>query len=70
LGFCLAANSSPVTAQIEVQGNHRVSEEAIRDHISSQVGQPFDPDRADGDRLCSLEDMVGIVDEWKSQQLA
>jgi hypothetical protein len=27
LGFCLAANGSPVIAQVEVQGNHRVSEE-------------------------------------------
>ena len=49
LGFCLASNGLPVIARVEIQGNHRISEQAIRDHISSQVGQPFDPARVDGD---------------------
>jgi outer membrane protein assembly factor BamA len=49
LGFCLAADSSPIIARVDIHGNHRVSEQAIRDHISSRVGQPFCPDRASGD---------------------
>jgi outer membrane protein insertion porin family len=36
-------------ARIEVTGNHQVSEHAIRDHISSKVGQPCDPNKVDAD---------------------
>jgi outer membrane protein assembly factor BamA len=36
-------------ARIEVTGNHRVSQHAIRDRITSQVGQPCDPDKVSAD---------------------
>jgi outer membrane protein assembly factor BamA len=39
----------PPIARIEVTGNRRVSGQAIRDHITSQVGQPIDPQRVDSD---------------------
>jgi outer membrane protein assembly factor BamA len=35
--------------RIDIAGNVRVEEEAIRVHLRSQVGQPFDQEIVDGD---------------------
>jgi outer membrane protein insertion porin family len=36
-------------AQVAIEGNQRVEEEAIRIHIKSRAGQVYDPERADAD---------------------
>jgi outer membrane protein insertion porin family len=45
----VAFTQTGTIAGVEVIGNRRISEQAIRDHIASQVGQPFDPDKVDAD---------------------
>jgi outer membrane protein insertion porin family len=44
-----AAELSPSVASIAISGNLRVEEDAIRVHLRSQAGQPFDQDTLDGD---------------------
>ena len=45
----LFAESEPVVTSIGVAGNVRVEEDAIRVHLRSQAGQPFDQEVLDGD---------------------
>jgi len=37
------AQGSPIISKIDIVGNQRVEEDAIRIHITQQVGQPLDP---------------------------
>ena len=39
----------PILNKIEIRGNHRISEQAIRAHISSSQGQPFNVAAVDSD---------------------
>ena len=61
LWLALPANSesAPLIARIEVRGNHRISERAIREHISSQAGQPLDIGIVDRD-IKTLYQMGGF----------
>jgi outer membrane protein insertion porin family len=43
------AQGSPIISKIEISGNQRVEEDAIRIHITQQVGQPYDPTAVDAD---------------------
>src|SRR5207245_2928139 len=45
----LGAQGEPSIARVGIQGNLRVEEDAIRVHLRSQVGQPFDQDAIDRD---------------------
>ena len=40
-----AQASQPIIYKIQIVGNQRVEEDAIRIHITQQVGQPLDPNR-------------------------
>ena len=44
-----AQRAAPVIAQIKIVGNQRVETDAIRVHITSQVGQPLNPATVDND---------------------
>jgi outer membrane protein assembly factor BamA len=48
LSIAEAQVGSPIT-KIEIQGNHRVSDQAIRARICSHVGQPLEPDTVSED---------------------
>jgi outer membrane protein insertion porin family len=41
--------AQPIISKIEIAGNQRVEEDAIRIHITQQVGQPYDPVAVDND---------------------
>ena len=41
--------AEPIVNRIDVEGNHRVSEQSIREHVASRVGQPLDPETVDSD---------------------
>ncbi|MFZ0677268.1 outer membrane protein assembly factor BamA [Candidatus Binatus sp.] len=43
------AQAQPIVSKIEIAGNQRVEEDAIRIHITQQVGQPLDPVAVDND---------------------
>ena len=43
------AQGSPTISKIEITGNQRVEEDAIRIHITQQVGQPLDPNAVTAD---------------------
>ena len=45
----LAAAGGPSIATVGIEGNLRVEEDAIRVHLRSQPGQPFDPEALDHD---------------------
>src|SRR5262249_20069879 len=45
----LGAQGEPSVAQVGISGNLRVEEDAIRVHLRSQPGQPFDQDLIDRD---------------------
>jgi outer membrane protein insertion porin family len=45
----LGAQGEPSVARVGIAGNLRVEEDAIRVHLRSQVGQPFDQDAIDRD---------------------
>ncbi len=47
--FALAQASQPIISKIQIVGNQRVEEDAIRIHITQQVGQPLDPSAVDAD---------------------
>ncbi len=42
-----AQGPTPIISKIEIVGNQRVEEDAIRIHITQQVGQPLDPNAVD-----------------------
>jgi outer membrane protein insertion porin family len=44
-----AQASQPIISKIQIVGNQRVEEDAIRIHITQQVGQPLDPALVDAD---------------------
>ncbi len=43
------AQAQPIISKIQIVGNQRVEEDAIRIHITQQVGQPLDPALVDAD---------------------
>src|SRR5262249_17189365 len=43
------AESAPTVASVGIQGNLRVEEDAIRVHLRSQAGQPYDAETVDSD---------------------
>jgi outer membrane protein insertion porin family len=43
------AQAQPIISKIEIVGNQRVEEDAIRIHITQQVGQPLDPNAVTAD---------------------
>src|ERR1700691_5854628 len=43
------AQGSPIISKIDIVGNQRVEEDAIRIHITQQVGQPLDPNAVTAD---------------------
>lgn len=45
----LAQGPAPVISKIQISGNQRVEDDAIRIHISQQTGQPLDKDAVDAD---------------------
>src|SRR5262245_31427410 len=45
----LGAQGEPSIARVGIEGNLRVEEDAIRVHLRSQPGQPFDQDAIDRD---------------------
>src|ERR1700686_2961536 len=45
----LAQGPAPIISKIQIVGNQRVEEDAIRIHITQQVGQPLDPALVDAD---------------------
>ena len=45
----LGAQGEPSIARVGIEGNLRVEEDAIRVHLRSQVGQPFDQEAIDRD---------------------
>ena len=45
----LAQGPAPIISKIVITGNQRVEDDAIRIHISQQVGQPYDPAAVDAD---------------------
>ena len=44
------AQAQPIISKIQIVGNQRVEEDAIRIHITQQVGQPLDPAAVDADQ--------------------
>ncbi len=44
-----AQGPTPIISKIEITGNQRVEEDAIRIHITQQIGQPYDPAAVDAD---------------------
>lgn len=44
-----AQPAGPLISQIRIAGNQRVEQDAIRVHVSSQIGQPLDPAMVDSD---------------------
>ena len=48
-GVALGAQGEPSIAHVGITGNLRVEEDAIRVHLHSQVGQPFDQESVDRD---------------------
>src|SRR5208337_4423001 len=44
-----AQGPAPIISKIEISGNQRVEEDAIRIHITQQVGQPLDPNAVTAD---------------------
>jgi outer membrane protein insertion porin family len=49
LAAAVARAQGPVISRIEIAGNQRVEEDAIRIHITQQVGQPLDQAAVDAD---------------------
>ncbi len=49
VGGRVGAESGPVVGPVKIEGNLRVEEDAIRVHLRSQPGQPFDRDAVDKD---------------------
>ena len=47
-GRCLAAASEPQVAAVQVTGNIRVEEDAVRVHLRTAPGQAFDRDLISG----------------------
>jgi outer membrane protein assembly factor BamA len=45
----LRGQAPPTIASVAISGNLRVEEDAIRVHLRSQAGQPFDQDTLDRD---------------------
>jgi outer membrane protein insertion porin family len=45
----LAQGPAPIVSKIDITGNQRVEDDAIRIHISQPVGQPLDKDALDAD---------------------
>jgi outer membrane protein insertion porin family len=61
--------SLPIINKIEITGNQRVEEDAIRIHITQQIGQPLDPNAVDAD-LASIFRMgffSGVSDRIEQQ---
>ena len=48
-GSSLAQGPAPIISKIAIAGNQRVEDDAIRIHISQQVGQPLDQAALDAD---------------------
>src|SRR5208337_4103818 len=49
LAAAVARAQGPIISRIEISGNQRVEEDAIRIHITQQVGQPLDPNAVTAD---------------------
>jgi len=45
----MAQGPQPIISKIEISGNQRVEDDAIRIHITQQVGQPLDPNAVTAD---------------------
>ena len=49
IGGARARIGAPIISKIQIIGNQRVEEDAIRIHITQQVGQPLDPNAVTAD---------------------
>ena len=52
----LAQGPGPIISKVQISGNQRVEEDAIRIHITQQVGQPLDPNAVTAD-IKSIESL-------------
>ena len=70
----LAQGPTPVISKIEITGNQRVEEDAIRIHITQQIGQPLDPNAVTTDikaidRMGFFETVSAHVEQRGSQSV-
>jgi len=54
--LALAQGPGPIISKVQISGNQRVEEDAIRIHITQQVGQPLDPNAVTAD-IKSIESL-------------
>jgi outer membrane protein insertion porin family len=59
-----AQGPQPIISRIDIVGNQRVEEDAIRIHITQQVGQPLDPNAVTAD--IKAIDTMGFFDQVSS----
>src|SRR5215469_3233931 len=59
-----AQGPQPIISKIDIVGNQRVEEDAIRIHITQQVGQPLDPNAVTAD--VKAIDRMGFFDQVSS----